>query len=985
MSRSKPFKHRRRFPLHIHITTLFLAVILLVGGIIAGVGFKLSRDMLETTATDLIDRIGRETSNELAALIEPAELAMNLVRHDTLSGADNFATRSERLPFLKEALLGVSALSSIYTGYANGDFFFLRQVHDEAERLAFNAPEGTSYILQAIEQGAGQPVGRYIFMNRALQPLRTDDRPDYAAGYDPRKRGWYDDAISSSSSIKTPPYLFFSNRKVGMTLAARGVQGDSVIGADILLETLASNLKQKKLTPGTEIALVNAQGYVLAHEDVARLVTMVPGAPGQDAKPSLALLQDFGRPALAAAAPLLLQNIGDGDASTRMAVADEDWQLKVSALPLQGIAPLFLVVAIPERELLATALKLRSTSLTITALIILLSVPLIWWLARRISGPLQRLNRQAEAIRRFDFSNTTEVHSLVSEVSELSHTMAGMKRTIRRFLDISAAVSEEQDFDRLLPMLLRETLLAAEAEFGVLYLADNDGLIPMVVLGAQGEDVAMMPLLPVSLLDAGPLLGQALRSGHTVTGHLSAQDIEATGLDDLADFGNPQQAVAVPLRNHQQHLVGVILLLRQHPLDGAQQSFISTLAVTAASSLETRELIKSQKELFEAFIQLIAGAIDAKSPYTGGHCARVPELTKMLARAACAETTGPFKDFQLNAEEWEAVHIGAWLHDCGKVTTPEYVVDKATKLETIYDRIHEVRTRFEVLKRDAEIACLQDIAAGTDATTRRAQLAEELAQLDADYAFVASCNEGGEFMAPDKLARLQAIAKRTWLRTLDDRIGISNDEKERKARADEVALPVLEPLLADKPEHAFERRQQDRMPEKNAWGFSMKVPELLYNKGELYNLSVARGTLSEEERYKINEHIVQTLVMLSALPFPKHLRQVPEIAGGHHEKMDGTGYPRSLKKDDMSPVSRMMAIADIFEALTAMDRPYKKGKTLSEAIKIMAFMKKDQHLDPDLFDLFLRSGAYLDYARRFMPPEQIDAVDVSQFLTPVAS
>jgi len=984
MSRSTATQPTRRFPLHIHITTLFLVLILLVGGVIAGIGFKLSRDMLETTATDLIDRIGRETRNELAALIEPAELAMNLVRYDTLSGADNFDTRSERLPFLKEALLGVSALSSIYTGYANGDFFFLRQVHDEAERLAFKAPEGTRYILQAIEHGAGQPVGRFIYMNRALQPLRTDDRPDYAASYDPRKRGWYDDAISSASSIKTPPYLFFSNRRVGMTLAGRGVQGDSVIGADILLETLADNLKQKKLTPGTEIALVNAQGYVLAHEDVARLVTMVPGAPGQDAKPSLALLQDFGRPALSAAAPLLRASIGDGEASARMAVADEDWQLNVSALQLQGIAPLFLVVAVPERELLATALKLRSTSLTITVVIILLSVPLIWWLARRISGPLQRLNRQAEAIRRFDFSDESKVYSLVSEVDELGHTMAGMKRTIRRFLDISAAVSEEQDFDRLLPMLLRETLSAAEAEFGVLYLADNDGLIPMAVLCAEGQDV-MMPLLPVSLLDAGPLLGQALREGRTVTGPLSAPDIDATGLDDLADFGNPQHAVAVPLRNRQQHLVGVILLLRQHPIDAAQQSFISTLAVTAASSLETRELIKSQKELFEAFIQLIAGAIDAKSPYTGGHCARVPELTKMLARAACAETTGPFKDFQLNDEEWEAVHIGAWLHDCGKVTTPEYVVDKATKLETIYDRIHEVRTRFEVLKRDAEIACLKDIAAGTDATTRRAQLAIELAQLDADYAFVASCNEGGEFMAPDKLTRLQAIAKHTWLRTLDDRIGISNDEKERKARDGEVALPVLEQLLADKPEHAFERRPQDRMPEKNAWGFSMKVPELLYNKGELYNLSVARGTLSEEERYKINEHIVQTLVMLSALPFPRHLRQVPEIAGGHHEKMDGTGYPRSLKKDDMSPVSRMMAIADIFEALTAMDRPYKKGKTLSEAIKIMSFMKKDQHLDPDLFELFLRSGAYLDYARRFMPPEQIDEVDVNQFLTPVAA
>ena len=245
MSGSNKFNLIQRYPLHIHITTLFLVLILLVGGTIAGVGFKLSRDMLEATATDLIDRIGRETGNELAALIEPAELAMNLVRHDALNGADSLATRAERLPFLKEALLGASALSSIYAGYANGDFFFLRQVHDEAERLAFKAPEGTRYILQAIEQGAGQPVGRYIFMNQALQPLRTDDRPDYAASYDPRKRGWYHDAISSASAIKTPPYLFFSNRKVGMTLAARGVQGDSVIGADILLETLASNLKQK--------------------------------------------------------------------------------------------------------------------------------------------------------------------------------------------------------------------------------------------------------------------------------------------------------------------------------------------------------------------------------------------------------------------------------------------------------------------------------------------------------------------------------------------------------------------------------------------------------------------------------------------------------------------------------------------------------------------------------------------------------------------
>jgi hypothetical protein len=230
------------------------------------------------------------------------------------------------------------------------------------------------------------------------------------------------------------------------------------------------------------------------------------------------------------------------------------------------------------------------------------------------------------------------------------------------------------------------------------------------------------------------------------------------------------------------------------------------------------------------------------------------------------------------------------------------------------------------------------------------------------------------------LARLQEIAARTWTRTLDDRLGISHEEKLRKERTPPAPLPVAEPLLADKPEHRFERGARDAMPADNPWGFRMPVPELLYNRGELYNLSVARGTLSDEERYKINEHIVQTLIMLNELPFPKHLREVPEIAAGHHEKMDGTGYPRRLTRDQMSPVARMMAIADIFEALTAVDRPYKKGKTLSEAIRIMTFMKRDGHIDPELFELFLRAGVYREYAEAHLRPEQIDEVDVEAAL-----
>jgi len=358
----------------------------------------------------------------------------------------------------------------------------------------------------------------------------------------------------------------------------------------------------------------------------------------------------------------------------------------------------------------------------------------------------------------------------------------------------------------------------------------------------------------------------------------------------------------------------------------------------------------------------------------------VPELTKILARAACDAKEGPFTRFDMDEGDWEALHIAGWLHDCGKVTTPEYVVDKATKLETLYDRIHEVRMRFEVLKRDAEIACLKAIAAGGDEAQSRSALEKTLAILDEEFAFVAGCNEGGEFMAPEKLTRLKAIAARTWQRTLDDRLGVSYEEGKRMARTPPVPLPAAEFLLADKPGHIVERGPQDLMPEDNPWGFKLKTPEHLYNRGEVFNLSIARGTLTEEERYKINDHIAQTIIMLEKLPFPKHLKAVPELAGGHHEKMDGTGYPKGLSRDDMSVQARIMAIADIFEALTATDRPYKKGKLLSEAIRIMSFMKKDQHIDPDLFDLFLDSGVYRVYAERYMEAKYIDEVDVSAYL-----
>jgi len=288
--------------------------------------------------------------------------------------------------------------------------------------------------------------------------------------------------------------------------------------------------------------------------------------------------------------------------------------------------------------------------------------------------------------------------------------------------------------------------------------------------------------------------------------------------------------------------------------------------------------------------------------------------------------------------------------------------------------------RFEVLKRDAQIDYWKQLNGGGDvALLKNTLLAQEL-KLDQDFAFVAQCNLGSEFMPHTAQQKLIELANITWQRTIDDRIGISWEEQLRKEKISQQTLPVTEKLLDDKVEHIIERHPKDVLATNNKWGFNMQTPAHLYNRGELYNLCIAKGTLSAEERYKINEHIIQTIIMLDGLKFPKHLSNVLEIAGGHHEKMDGTGYPKRLRGEEMSTAAKMMAIADIFEALTASDRPYKKAKKLSEAINIMNYMKKDQHIDGGLFDLFLSSGIYLTYAHQFLSPEQIDQVDIQQYL-----
>ena len=961
-----------RWPLHVHISSIFVTLVLAVGTTVALIGFTLSRQLIEANTIDLVTRISAETADDVQRLVAPAQLAARVISHDPITSATDLDARLERLSALLASLTGAEAASAVYVGYPDGSFFLLRRFIDADERELLGAPSGAAYLVQSIERGGDEARGNYLYLDATLALLRRDDRPDYPRVYDPRTRSWFERASAEAGPVRTDPYVFFSNRLIGVSVATPAANG-AVVGVDLTLASLAARLAQQQLTSGSELALVDARGLVVAYPDAARL-TRTSG------EPDLVTLDALGVPALSA-----ITERGLGAASEhsgRLVVAGRAWRTSIVPVPVTGGDPWTLVSAVPERELLSAATQQRSTSLLVTLAVVVLAIPLTYLVSQGVARPLRQLAGAADAIRRFDFDTPVGVRTRVREVHALAQTMDALRHTIRRFLDVSEAVANESDIDRLLPRLLAETASAADADSGVLFLAqDHDQLVPMARLGPAGASLTN-DAEPVPVSSLGPLLERGVRTLSSVIGPASDVDLPRNGLASGAS-DEARHALAVPLVNRERRLVGAMLLLRSSPIGPAQVAFTQALSSTATSSLEARELISAQRRLFDAFIRMIAGAIDAKSPYTGAHCARVPELATLLARAACDATDGPYADFALDGADWEALHVAAWLHDCGKVTTPEFVIDKATKLETVYDRIHEVRMRFEVLKRDAEIEALRAIADGADEARTRAALAERWAELDDDFAFVASCNLGAEAMEPARVARLERIAQRRWLRTLDDALGVSDEERRRKAPHAPATLPVEEPLLADKPEHRIAHSSRARSDADAPTGISMPVPELRYHRGELHNLRVARGTLTAEERHAINEHVVETIRMLQALPFPRHLRDVPEIAGAHHEKIDGSGYPRGLHGAQMSPLARMLAIADVFEALTAPDRPYKRSAPLSAALRIMASMASDGHIDRDLFRLFLRSGAYRSYAEQRLRGEQLDEVDVEGLLAGV--
>lgn len=961
--------------LYITLSSLMVGLVAIVYGVLMLYEASRSDALMLQQAGSAARRIGREAVGVVEAELRPARVSVALLAAGALGRAGSDAERLRALPELTAALSGNAAVSAVYAGTTRGDFVLLRRLGDAATRRRMDAPAEAAFALQSVERDAAGAVrGHYRFYDTGMRELRVAERLDY--DFDPRTRPWFELArqAAAGSVVQSAPYRFFTTGEPGVTLAQ--ARGDVVIGADVSLQALGEMLDKPQISPSAELLIATPEGDVLAQ---ARR------RPSLAESRRLPTIRDAGSPLMR---ELWGRRDGQGSLAPVQTVDGREWVSH--ALPLAG-APLVLLMASPREELQAHQIENRRHGFYISLGLMLLLLPIVHLLADRVSRPLRHLARQAEAIERFDFGGPDPNRSRIREVDRLATAMTAMKHSLRRFLDISGALSAERDFDRLLDLILRETIGATGASGGAVHLLADDGtMLHPAAVWLQGE---LQPgagrSWDLSVADSLGAPVQALRANDAVEVELGWDDpahLAAYGALFSSLGAARLRLLSLPLRSRQHETIGTLTLSfplpaqgEPQPLGEARVAFVRALSGTAAVAIDNQQLLRSRKELLESFIQLVAGAIDAKSPYTGAHCQRVPELTKMLARAACDATEGPYAGFSMNDDQWEALHIAAWLHDCGKVTTPEYVVDKATKLETIYNRIHEIRTRFEVLKRDALIEALQAEAGEAGSARARDAAAPAQAALDDDYAFVAACNQGGERLDPAAIERLRQIGARRWQRTLDDGLGLSAAEAGRLPRV-RPPLPVAEALLQDRPEHVVPRPEGEQLAADNRWGFRLAQPEHLYNRGELHNLSVSRGTLSDEERYKINDHIVQTIKMLESLPFTGHLKSVPEIAGGHHERMDGRGYPRGLPGNAMSPQARMMAIADVFEALTASDRPYKAGKRLSEALALMRQMVADGHLDAELFALFLRSGVCLAYAGRFMPRELVDLQDVGAYL-----
>lgn len=792
------------FTIRLTVVSIFILASLLTALIAIALQYHFNRSIALQSAVQLYDYAAKNTSEYIdqkdEQIVRNTQLLANF--NDLLSDR---ALHTDSLQLFADIMHNNPLYNSIYIAFSNGDLQQLINIsarHKNREQLQATASD--RWVFSTISGKGQQRRRQYFYYDKNFNLRATREEK---SNYNATQRIWYKNA-QKDKVTESPAYRFAHSNILGQTYSAHVENSDIVIAIDVTLNSLSEVLTTYSDTHSStlsEIYIYKKSGKLLASNvhDASNKSNIVHTIPH-------------------AMIATLTQDKRHFNQLLERQINGTSYYIYIAPVGKKHGNINYIAILSPEETLLANSMSKVTISALITALCLLLLLPLSWLFSYPIINPIKALAEEAEKVKLRRYKDLKPIHSSIIEIQELNNSMMDMSHSIEVY---------------------------------------------------QAE----------------------------------------------------------------------------------------------------------QKELMESIIKLIAQAIDEKSPYTAGHCNRVPELGLMLITAVQESELPAFKEFKFKDEdEHREFRIAAWLHDCGKITTPEYIVDKGTKLEAVHNRIHEIRMRFEVLWRDAEIRYYQQCQANPQQReTLKAALTSQHLTLKKDFSFIAECNIGGETMAPENITRLQQIGDQTWVRNFDDRQGLSPIE-ELNLTAEAMPLPATEKLLCDKQEHIIKRIHPIHFDP--AFGIHMDIPDNLYNRGELYNLSIERGTLTPEDRFKINQHITSTIAMLENLPFPPELAKVPRYASTHHETLNGTGYPRKLHADDLSIPERVLVIADIFEALTAADRPYKKAKPISVAINILYHMAIDQHIDMDLFKLFLTSGTYLAYATQFLDTKQIDDVDISQYL-----
>ncbi len=952
---------KRSYPLHVHITVMFIILVIAISSVQIWIASSTTDKVLLKANDNIFDLTISETKQRLYSHFGPTLGLLEAYSYGDYQALTSSRHQAGKESSLLSLLKGNANIQSYKVVYPNGDWFGAYREINRAVGLLETAQQEEFTVYHFESERGVLDQKRY---NQQLV-MKTSSKMENA-NYDPRDYDWFHQAQQSVTQMSKPYQLSYFGKN-GITLY-RGAENGVVISADVLLEQVSYVMAPKEVVHTSLKLLFDDQGYIYAHNDPL-VFEMAPAFRSS----SPLKLSDIKHPLITH-----IPHIESGhSAFQRINFQGNEWIVKLERIESPSGYLMNLLLAIKSEDLLLDAHSIAADSIVVSLFALLLALPSIYYLSQWVSKPIRSATAKAKSIQHFDFKNHFAPESNVTEITELSQALNATQDTIGRFLSITNVIAKEQDLDELQGMVCREIADATLANSTYLYLLSEDGrgLDPQFIWFRTKGYIDVSEVVSIPLDDE--LLTDEVETFFSKKQPLVIKYNEARSY--IPRISAKDNLLFVPLINRTNEVVGALALGfdEKHKnnvlLDNLD--LIKTLAGYVAIAIEARSMLHDQKQLLDSFIKVMAGAIDTKSPYTGNHCQRVPEFTKLLTRAAHESQQPEYKHFCMTDDKWEELNIAAWLHDCGKVTTPEHVIDKSTKLETIYNRIHEIRTRFEVIKRDIELNVYRSRFDDQLSMEDQQHISKECSRLDLEYQLVAKANSGNQSLTVEEVSLLERIGQRTWLRTLDDKIGLSQNE--RALRGDQpFTQPVLEKLLMNANYHLIPWQRTPNQEQR----YRLKPTPQQNNLGELYNLTISRGTLNSEERYTIKSHVIETNRMLEQLPFPKHLAEVAKLASTHHETMDGTGYPWGLVKEQIPLQARAMAIADIFEALTSPDRPYKVAKTLSQTLKIMAKMAKNQKIDESLFRLLLTSGTYRQYAQTSLHHAQVDDIDVDQFI-----